>query len=65
MLYTKGEAVEYTAGKNRIRAIVRTRHTDGTVTVEACHHLGDDGQPSGAYLGFKYRLRAFHLRYSL
>lgn len=65
MLYTKGEVVEYKTGNQRVRAIVRTRHKDGSATVEAGHFLSDQGVPVGAYLGFKYRLDAADLRYSV
>ena len=64
-LYTKGEQVEYKAGEHTVRAIVRTRHTDGTATVEAQHFLDENKRIRGCYLGYKYRLKVSDLRYSL
>lgn len=51
----RGQSVTYMVGAQTVRAIVRTRHLDGTVTVEAAHELRG-GEPFGAYLGFRYRM---------
>lgn len=53
----KGDFVTYRcAADGQVRAIVRTVHRDGSVTVEARHHLNREGNPDGGYLGYKYRL---------
>lgn len=62
-MYRKGEIVKYKADTKYIKAIVRTVHKTGGVTVEAQHHLNEKGEPSGAYLGFKYRMPCSDLRY--
>lgn len=38
-----------------VSAVVRTRHRDNTVTVEARHVLDDNGKPQSGYLGYRYR----------
>ena len=63
MLYTKGEFVKYQAGGQTVKAVIKTRHTDGTVTVEAQHFLNEEGRIMQPYLGFKYRLPMSALRY--
>lgn len=45
-----------------VRAIVRTMHRDGTVTIEARHVLDKNGKPEGGYLGYRYRVGANLLR---
>lgn len=41
---------------SEISAIIKCMHRDGTVTVEAQHFLNADGEITGAYLGYRYRM---------
>lgn len=52
----KHQFVTYTVRKQVISAIVRVVHRDGTATIEARHILDDESNPSGSYLGFRYRM---------
>jgi hypothetical protein len=53
----KGDTVFYSTGSAVIRARVRTRHRDGSVTVTALFYLSD-GEDVPGYLGFRYRIYA-------
>lgn len=57
----RGQAVTYKVRKLTIRAIVRTVHRDGDVTVEATHELRG-GKPHGCYMGYRYRMATADLR---
>ncbi|NEV75484.1 hypothetical protein DYI24_00110 [Rhodopseudomonas sp. BR0C11] len=53
----KGAPVSYKCGHgDRVSAIVKRRHRDGTATVEARFVMNQDGTERGCYLGFRYRL---------
>jgi hypothetical protein len=44
-----------------IEARVLRCHRDGTVTVQALWRLDADGNQTGLFVGYKYRLEARHL----
>ncbi len=54
----KGDIVTYKVwwSKQRVNAIVRSVHRDGSVTVEARFMLDEKGEREGGYVGHKYRL---------
>ncbi|WBU27571.1 hypothetical protein OOZ54_12790 [Rhodopseudomonas palustris] len=58
----KGAPVTYTCGHgDRVSAIVKRRHRDGTATVEARFVMNSDGTERGCYLGFRYRMNVSNL----
>jgi hypothetical protein len=57
----KGQMVTYRVRKSTVRAIVRTVHKNGMVTVEATHELRS-GKPYGCYMGYRYRMHPTDLR---
>lgn len=48
-------ALPYVHGK-RVVALIDTAHKDGTVTVNACYVLDEQGNHEGGWLGYKYRI---------
>lgn len=51
----KGSLVKYKVRGRTYLAIIRTMHSDGTMTIEARHQL-IGGHAVGSYLGYRYRV---------
>ena len=49
-------ALPYSIDGERVVAIVRKLHDDGTATITACHRLDPTGLMEGAWLGYDYRV---------
>lgn len=58
----RNEWVTYTSGRYTYKAIVRTVHKDGTMTVEAFYPIDESGKAAGAFIGYKLRLDRRDLR---
>ena len=49
-------ALPYSIDGERVVAIVRKVHDDGTATITACHRLDETGLMEGSWLGYDYRV---------
>lgn len=55
--FRKGAFATYeVANGEKVLAVVRRAHRDGSVTVETRHRLNRDGEPCGCYLGYRFTL---------
>lgn len=61
--FEKGATVFYTAPiGTTFQAKVKTRHRDGSVSVECQHVVSADGRPVPGYYGYVYQMAAEDLR---